>query len=178
MKRRLPSALVVRVATEHDAPLLTDFAHALADGPLLSRYGADPAKLATEFCSLAASARPSETLLVAVHETEAGIRPATALYGIARVAHSGMFGSFGGYLKLIAVGAAAQGMGVGSLLLSHAEQTVASHSRDMFLLTSDFNDDAQRFYDRHGYREVGRLPGYVRPEITEVIFWKRLRTGH
>ena len=61
-------------------------------------------------------------------------------------------------------------------VLSHVEQTVRTHSRDLFLLASHFNEAAHRFYARHGYREVGQLPAYVRPDITEHIFWKRLRS--
>lgn len=175
MTRRTPERLLVRVAQGKDTPLITAFARELARGPLLLRYAADPDKLAAELAALAGSARPSETLLVALSSAETDAPEPPVLYGIARVAHSGMFGSFGGYLKLIAVSERAQGLGIGSVLLSHVEQTVLPHSRDLFLLTSDFNEAAQRFYDRHGYREVGRLPGYVRPEITEVILWKRLR---
>ena len=171
MKQPSPLAMVVRPAHAGDRMGLRDLAHALAHGPLLSRYGADPSRLGDELCTLADSDRSSETLLIAVEPGSAS----TAICGVARFSHSGMFGSFGGYLKLIAVADSQQGKGVGSLLLAQVEQAVAAHSRDLFLLASHFNDAAHRFYDRHGYREIGQLPDYVRPEITELIFWKRLR---
>ena len=174
MSRRSLPVYHVRAAQVADVPALLGFARELALGPLLSRYAADPDRLAAELCGLAESSRSAETLLVAVPSEEA-LGPQPPIAGIALVAHTGMFGSLGGYLKLIAVSDAAQGMGLGSLILSHVEQTVSSHSRDLFLLASHFNLAAHRFYARHGYREVGRLPDYVRPEITEVIFWKRLR---
>lgn len=174
MSNRDRPAHHVRAVRASDGPALCAFAQDLARGPLLSRYGAEPSRLAAELCALAESSRQAETLLVAVRAAE-DVSPDVPLCGIARVTHTGMFGSFGGYLKLIAVSDAAQGMGIGSLLLSHVEQTVSSHSRDLFLLASHFNHAAHRFYARHGYTEVGRLPDYVRPEITEVIFWKRLR---
>jgi ribosomal protein S18 acetylase RimI-like enzyme len=44
----------------------------------------------------------------------------------------------------------------------------------VFLLTSDFNEDAQAFYRRLGYQQVGAIPDYVVPGITELIFYKRL----
>ena len=43
----------------------------------------------------------------------------------------------------------------------------------LFLLVSDFNVDAQRFYQRHGYTQIGAIAGYVVPEVVELLFWKR-----
>jgi hypothetical protein len=40
---------------------------------------------------------------------------------------------------------------------------------------SDFNVDAHRFYEKHGYVKVGALPKLVRPDVDELIYWKRLR---
>jgi GNAT superfamily N-acetyltransferase len=64
--------------------------------------------------------------------------------------------------------------GIGQRLLDAAEEQVRPISRDMFLLCSDFNVGAQRFYIRQGYVQVGALPDYVVPGITELIFRKRL----
>ena len=47
-------------------------------------------------------------------------------------------------------------------------------SRDLFLLTSDFNEGAQRFYRRMGYTQIGAIPSYVVPDVTELIFRKQL----
>jgi len=41
-------------------------------------------------------------------------------------------------------------------------------------LCSDFNTDAQRYYEKHGYSRVGAIPDYVVPGITELIYRKRL----
>ena len=184
---RPESRFSVRPARPSDGSGLRLLARELAHGPLLSRYAADPARLGAELSALADSDHRTETLLIAeetashtesaesaesVKATESGAR----LCALARFSHSGMFGRLGGYLQLIAVAPSHQGQGVGSLLLSHVEQTVGAHSRDLFLLASHFNDAAHRFYARHGYREVGQLPAYVRPDITEHIFWKRLRS--
>ncbi len=48
-------------------------------------------------------------------------------------------------------------------------------SAHAFLLVSDFNEDAQRFYEREGYLRVGPLPGLVLPDVAELLYWKRLR---
>ncbi len=86
-------------------------------------------------------------------------------------------GAFGRslYLRMIGVRQDCAGEGVGSVLLTYTEQIALTISEDLFLLTSDFNVDAQRFYRRHGYQQVGEIPGYVLPDVTELIFRKRLR---
>jgi predicted GNAT family acetyltransferase len=48
-------------------------------------------------------------------------------------------------------------------------------SRDLFLLVSDFNTDAQKFYARLGYVQVGALDDYVIPGVSELVFCKRIK---
>ncbi|HWE62346.1 MAG TPA: GNAT family N-acetyltransferase [Chloroflexota bacterium] len=80
-----------------------------------------------------------------------------------------------GYLKLLGVSATARGHGIGTTLLAHTEQlTLADSQRDLLLLVSDFNLAAQRFYQQHGYSRVGALAAYVVPDVTELIYHKRL----
>jgi ribosomal protein S18 acetylase RimI-like enzyme len=86
-------------------------------------------------------------------------------------------GGFGlsGYLKLLGVAADARGRGVGFALLDHVErQTLADGQRDLILLVSNFNEAAQRFYSRHGFRREGTLQDYVAPGIAELIYRKRI----
>lgn len=83
-----------------------------------------------------------------------------------------LHGGFGrsGYLRLIGVDPARRGAGAGALLLAAVEAAVGD---DLMVLASDFNAGGRRFYERHGYREVGRLPGYVLPGVDEIIYWRR-----
>lgn len=83
-------------------------------------------------------------------------------------------GAFGrsDYLRLIGVRADCAGQGIGAALLTEIE--ARAHSRDLLLLVSDFNEGAQRFYRRMGYEQIGAIPGYVLPDVTELIFRKRL----
>lgn len=90
--------------------------------------------------------------------------------GLAWVMPRGAFGR-SAYLRLIGVQAEAAGQGIGAALLAAAEATAGDQ---IFLLVSDFNTDAQRFYQRHEYTQIGTIPGFVLPDVTELIFWKRL----
>jgi GNAT superfamily N-acetyltransferase len=150
----------VRPLAAADVPAL---AAALAPLPLLERYGRAAEALAAD---LRAALSRGDGLLA----WEAGAGPE----GLAWFLREGTFG-LGGYLRLIAVAPAAAGKGAGSALLAAFEAEVATRSRHAFLLVSDFNEEAQRFYERKGWRRVGALPGLVLPEVAELVYWKRLR---
>jgi ribosomal protein S18 acetylase RimI-like enzyme len=79
-----------------------------------------------------------------------------------------------GYIPLLAVSASQRGTGMGRLLLNEAEKHLGNTATDVFLLCSEFNHEAQRFYERQGYGQVGRLPDYVMIGIAELIYCKRL----
>jgi predicted GNAT family acetyltransferase len=59
--------------------------------------------------------------------------------------------------------------------MQFAEAQLFAQTREIFLLVSDFNTDAQRFYARLGYHQVGALPDYVVRGVSELIFWKKAR---
>jgi ribosomal protein S18 acetylase RimI-like enzyme len=151
---------VIRPASPPDLPAL---ARALAGLPLLARYGSTAARLEAV---LAVALARGERLRLA----EEGGAPA----GLVWFQPSGTL-ALGGYLRLIAVVDGAQRRGTGAALLAAFEEETAQESAHAFLLVSDFNAGAQRFYARHGYRRVGELPGLVLPEVGELLYWKRLR---
>jgi GNAT superfamily N-acetyltransferase len=76
------------------------------------------------------------------------------------------------YLKQIGVHPAYTGKRLGAALLQHVERQAQTYSKQFFLLVSDFNLDAQRFYKRQGYQQVGAIPAYVLPDVAELIFYK------
>jgi GNAT superfamily N-acetyltransferase len=180
----------VRPARRDDLQALARLAAAVATQPLLQRYGASEAGLFRELERIVKDrARPSgdsgppapsgaaESLLLAygAAATAGDAESAAAeLWGLARFCSRGQFGN-GGYLRLLALRPGCEGRGIGTLLLRAVEEEVKQHSSALFLLTSDFNLGAQRFYARHGYLAAGTLPDFARPGITENIFWKRLR---
>lgn len=156
-----PARLVeVRDASPTDVDGL---AAAVWDLPLLRRYGTTQEGLRG---SLEGALARGEGLIVAVREG----RPV----GLAWFLEQGTF-ALGGYLRLIALAPGCQGLRLGGLLLDEVERRVAARARALFLFVSDFNVDAQRFYQRRGYEHTGTLPAFVRPDIDELVYCKRLR---
>lgn len=138
---------------------------ALAELPLLTRYGRNADALEAD---LRAALFRGDGL--EVYDDGAGPE------GLAWFLSSGTF-AMGGYLKLLAVLPSATKKGRGSLLLSAFEDATQKKSRQAFLLVSDFNHVAQRFYERHGYARVGEIPALVLPDVQELVYWKRLGTA-
>jgi ribosomal protein S18 acetylase RimI-like enzyme len=147
---------------EPRAEELAPLAARIAPQPLLQRYGVTAEGLARD---LVAGLERGDGLLVA---EEGGVP-----VGLVWFLTAGTFG-LGGYLRLIALQPGAEGRGLGGALLLEVERCVAARSRALFLLVSHFNEGARRFYAARGYREAGVLPGMVRPEVDEVILYKRL----
>jgi len=151
----------VRPLAREEIPAL---ATALAGLPLMARYRRSPAALSL---ALESALGRGDGLLVADEDGRLG--------GLAWFHPTGTFGALGGYLRLIAVVPGGQGKGTGLALLRAFEVETARHSAHAFLLVSDFNEGAIRFYEREGYARVGEMKGLVLPEVAEILFWKRLR---
>ncbi len=144
----------IRPMLPEDIPAISGW---MADLPLWRRYGVTEASASTQFAD---ALRRADTVLVADDSC-----------GFAWCLRGGAFGR-SDYLRLIGVRADCAGQGIGAALLTEIEALAAS--RDLFLLVSDFNEGAQRFYRRMGYEPIGAIPGYVLPDVTELIFRKRL----
>src|SRR5689334_1236174 len=130
----------VREATSQD---LQRLAQAITAMPLFERYGTSPQGLLRD---LEAGLARGEGILVAGE-----VEPV----GLAWYIPGGAFVR-GAYLRLIAVLPRAQSRGVGRALLDEVERRAARTNGSLFLLVSDFNGDAQRFYEACGYRHAGR----------------------
>jgi ribosomal protein S18 acetylase RimI-like enzyme len=150
--------VIVRLLQPAD---LTACARIMAENPLWQRYGVT---LDSACQRLSAGQQQGATILVA--ET------AGAVVGFIWYVEKGAFFR-SGYVMLIGVDPALQGQGVGEILMDAAESILFETSEDVFLLVSDFNEGAQRFYRHRGYKLVGSLPGYVLPGVSELIYRKR-----
>jgi ribosomal protein S18 acetylase RimI-like enzyme len=77
------------------------------------------------------------------------------------------------YVRNIAIKKSYRGKGIGRKLLSFFEEKGFNASPTVFLLVSNFNTKAQKFYREMGYQEVGRIPDLVRRGVTEHIMMKK-----
>jgi ribosomal protein S18 acetylase RimI-like enzyme len=81
----------------------------------------------------------------------------------------------GGYIRAVGVAPGMRRQGIGMHLLAFAEQKISRNSRNAYLCVSSFNRQGQKFYKDQGYIRVGKVPGLIRPEASEYIFWKKLK---
>ena len=130
----------------------------VAESPLWRRYGYGALRCEAD---LRAALEAGDALFCA----ERG----GAAVGFAWVLPRGGFGRMP-YLKLLAVAEVHRGLGIGAALLKAAEGVGRG---DLLILVSDFNEAAQRFYLREGFVQVGALPDFALPGVTERILLKR-----
>lgn len=79
------------------------------------------------------------------------------------------------YLATLAVLPQSRGEGVGTRLIQFVEDVFRADARHLFICVSSFNPDAQRLYERVGFRAVGPLEDYFIEGASELLMHKRLR---
>lgn len=78
----------------------------------------------------------------------------------------------GDYLELFGVADWARGKGLGGRLLEQIETMVFARAKNLFICVSDFNGSARRFYQKHGYQEIGSIPNLLILGSAEVLIRK------
>jgi GNAT superfamily N-acetyltransferase len=136
-------------------------ARLMAESSLLQRYRV---AYDTALASLS-QALSSGDLILASRETD--------LQGFAWLSFGARILNGAAYLRLLLV--AVPGHGDGTRLLLAAEDAARRVSNHLYLLATTDNVGARRFYERHGYRHVGDLPGLVVPDVDEALYHKALR---
>ena len=96
-----------------------------------------------------------------------------ACIGFAYIIPKGAFHSFP-YLHIIAIKEEYRGQGVGKALLDYSEWIASEVADKIFLVVSDYNPEAKRFYERNSYQQLGEIPNLYRPGITEYLMTKNL----
>ncbi len=79
----------------------------------------------------------------------------------------------GPYLELLALLAQAQDRSIGRTIMAWFEDTARRHeARNLWVCASSSNARALRFYERHGFQVVARLPGLVAEGYDEILLRK------
>ena len=97
------------------------------------------------------------------------MEPEKTLAGVALISQRFLFGD---YLELLAIAPDVQSRGLGGRLLSYVEKMVFARANNLFVCVSDFNGGARRFYQRHGYQEIGPIPNFLIPGTAEILLRK------
>lgn len=79
------------------------------------------------------------------------------------------------YLRLIVVAPNSQSKGIGRKLIEHIEfENKLQKRQGLFLLVTADNQDAKEFYNALGFHYIGSIPSYVKENINEDIYYKKL----
>jgi len=81
------------------------------------------------------------------------------------------------HVATIGVALAAQGRGIGSMLLDALLAEADRRSPVVLLEVRADNQVAHELYQRRGFTEIGRRRGYYQPSGTDAVVMKRERTG-
>ena len=92
--------------------------------------------------------------------------------GIIIIDPSGVAGS--PYIKSIAVYPEYRGEGIGTALLSFAEDLFRGKARFLFICVSSFNHRARKLYEKCGYQIAGEFRDYIIEGASEILMQKRI----
>lgn len=100
------------------------------------------------------------------------------IQGVIWYQREGLFHSFP-YLHMIAVRGDCRHQGVGNRLMDFFEQDSLRGGKNnmrtkAFLLVRDLNSDAQEFYLKRGYKEMGKLDSLFRKGVAEKLLMKNV----
>jgi len=80
----------------------------------------------------------------------------------------------GPYIELLGLIDTYRGRGIGTQLLKWAETEARYQNNNLWLATSSFNHQALKFYEQHGFKQIGRIEGLVHPDYDELLLRKWL----
>jgi len=91
--------------------------------------------------------------------------------GFIGVIENGCFCKFS-YLSILSVKKRYRGKGIGKALVDKFEAIGFEKADRVFILVSDFNKAAQKFYRRFGYKKVGNIPDLYKVGVSEKLLVK------
>ena len=91
--------------------------------------------------------------------------------GFMGVINNGCFQNYS-YLATLAVKKGHRNKGIGEALVNKFEKMGFKKADKVFILVSDFNKQAQKFYRKLGYKKVGNIPDLFKKGISENLLVK------
>lgn len=91
--------------------------------------------------------------------------------GFMGVVNNGCFRKFS-YLSILAVKKMYRNKGIGEALVNKFETIGFKRADRVFILVSDFNKKAQKFYRKLGYKKVGNIPNLFKVGVSENLLVK------
>lgn len=91
--------------------------------------------------------------------------------GFMGVINNGCFHKFS-YLSILAVKKRFRNKGIGEALVNKFEDIGFNKADKVFILVSDFNKTAQKFYRKLGYKKVGNIPDLFKHGVSEDLLVK------
>jgi ribosomal protein S18 acetylase RimI-like enzyme len=91
--------------------------------------------------------------------------------GFMGIINNGCFGKFS-YLSILAVKEKFRNNGIGELLVNKFEAIGFKRADRVFILVSDFNKRARKFYRKLGYKKVGNIPNLFKVGVSENLLVK------
>ncbi|HJW92030.1 MAG TPA: GNAT family N-acetyltransferase [Thermoanaerobaculia bacterium] len=85
-----------------------------------------------------------------------------------------MVGALVGYIRIVCIDPTYRGHGLGTQLVSFAEERIFKESPNVWLFVTSFNTRARALYKRLGYQVIGEVPDYIVPGYSEVLMRKTL----
>jgi len=79
-----------------------------------------------------------------------------------------------GYIQTVCIFPEWRNSGIGTTLIAFAEERIFQDTPNAFMCVSSFNQNAQRLYERLGYRVVGELKDYIVPGHSEILLRKTI----
>lgn len=99
---------------------------------------------------------------------------ATVGNGVAGFIVLAMTGAFVGYIQTVCVAPEYRGNGLGTRLITFAEERIFSETPNVFVCVSSFNLRAHELYLRLGYSQVGELTDFIVSGHSELLLRKTL----
>jgi len=78
------------------------------------------------------------------------------------------------YIKSVAVYPEFRGEGIGSRLISFAEDLFRNKARHIFICVSSFNCRARNLYEKYGFKAVGEFKDFIIEGASEILMHKQI----